>query len=82
MYTEMFSQDTLLYHHLRYNHYPPINDIFFDAAQEAITLANAGKWNTKITLPHGVKETVSKIVEGMYLESFIDSQALYDSFDE
>lgn len=63
--------DQALTWHLRGNHYPPIHLDFLAPAKKAIELANEGDWKTEITLPNGAVKTVSGIVEGLHLHSFV-----------
>ncbi len=65
------SQDQALEWHLQYNHYPPVHPIFFESAKEAIRLANQEDYDTVIILPNEKRLTVSAIIEGLHLDSFI-----------
>jgi len=69
----MFDQETMLRHHLQYNHYPPIHPSFVPIAQEAINKANAEDWDSMIAMPYGIKRTVAEIVELMHLEWFLEN---------
>ena len=64
---------TALRWHLTSNHYPPIHPVFIDTAEEAIAAANAGDWDTEITMPNGIVKTVGSIVEELHLGSFLDA---------
>lgn len=68
----MIDLDTSLHYHLRHNHYPPVSDAFIDTAKQAIDLANQGDYDTEIEMPNGVTLTVSRIVEGLHLDFYLD----------
>jgi hypothetical protein len=63
-----------LYWHLTGNHYPPIHPDFHPFAKQAIDLANAGDWDTVLTLPNGVDKSVAGIIKGLHLEPFLDQE--------
>ncbi len=69
--TEMFSRRTMLEHHLRYNHYPPISVSFADVAEQAIDACEFGDDERKITMPNGVTLHAHEIVEQLHLDSFL-----------
>lgn len=69
-----------LYHHLRYNHFPPVHEDFIPVAERAIELAQEAiwmdeqqGWDTVIEMPNGVSLTVSEIVEGLHLDFFLEA---------
>ena len=66
--------DQALTWHLRGNHYPPVHLDFLAPAKKAIELANENDWTTEIQLPNGKVLTVSEIVRGLHLDSFIQSE--------
>lgn len=57
--------------HLTSNHFPPIHRDFIPVAKEAIERANEGDWDHEILMPNGLTRTVSQIVEGLHLDSFL-----------
>jgi hypothetical protein len=68
----MIDLDISLHYHLRNNHYPPVSDAFIDTAKQAIELANDGQWDDEIEMPNGITLTVSRIVEGLHLDFYLD----------
>ena len=78
-FKDIVSEEQRLEIHLRYNHYPPIHNIFIPVAQKAIKLAqqaideeNNELCNEIIDLPNGKKLSVYKIIEGLHLDSFLE----------
>jgi hypothetical protein len=73
--------DQALRWHLRSNHYPPITLALLPVAKKAIEIANEAiamddedLWQTMIYVPTADKKlSVSKIIEGMHLDSFLDA---------
>ena len=70
------SQDELIAIHLESNHYPPVSIRFLPVAKRAIELANAGEWDEVIEMPNGKELSVSQIVKGLHLESFIREEEI------
>lgn len=70
--------DTALSWHLSSNHYPPIPQAMIEPCKTAIANANAGDWDTRITLPDGISwrgETTCPthaLIEHAHLHSFLD----------
>lgn len=64
---------TALHWHLVGNHFPPIHEDFHPAAREAIERVNNRQGQTPIDLPNGITKTAYEIVEGLHLESFLDT---------
>ena len=75
-------QDTALRWHLQHNHFPPVNLVFLDTAKEAISLANQRDWDVQLTMPNNRRLTVSAIVQGLHLDSFLDSFLGEDDDDQ
>lgn len=75
--------DTALLWHLTSNHYPPIPTAMIPIAKQAIENAHLGMWDKHIEFPEGWKVngltemSVSKIVEIMHLDAFIDEESLW-----
>jgi hypothetical protein len=76
--------DIVLDQHLRYNVYPPIPSIMFDACKMAIEMANADQLDAEVELPAGITykdgsstSPASEIIEYARLEGFIE----YDEED-
>ena len=65
------SQDAALIWHLQANHFPPIHSDFLPVAKEAIMRAQDGDWEQEILMPNGLTRSVSQIVDGMHLDSFL-----------
>ena len=71
--------DTALLWHLESNHYPPVPAAMVPVAKKAIEHANLGEWDASVEFPEGwvvnnLREMeVSKIVEIMHLDSFIEN---------
>lgn len=63
----------VLVHHLRYDHFPPIDLSFIPVAEAAIEAAQADDWDQTITMPNDVTLTVREIVDGLHLDFFIDT---------
>ena len=70
----MLPRQQALEWHLRGNHYPPISLVFVPVAEEAIDRANEGDWDSIIEMPNGKSLSVSKIIEGLHLESFLEEK--------
>jgi hypothetical protein len=70
----MIDLDTSLTYHLRHNHYPPVSADFIETAKTAIDLANCGQWDDEITMPNGITLTVSRIIEGLHLDFYLDDE--------
>lgn len=70
---EHAGDETALRWHLSSNHYPPVHPVFLETARQAITLANQGEWDAVITMPNGITKSVAGIIEGLHLESFIET---------
>lgn len=67
-----------LHWHLTANHFPAIDPVWIDVAIEAIEVANHGFEETVLDRPDGFNGekqyiTAIEVIEGLHLESFIDS---------
>ena len=67
----MFSEETMLGHHLQYNHYPPIATVFVETARRAIQLVDEECWDEEIVMPNGVTLLAREIVEQLHLHDFL-----------
>jgi hypothetical protein len=67
----MFPRRTMLEHHLRYNHFPPVSVVFTSAAEQAIDAVNADDAERRVNLPNGITLHAHEIVEQLHLESFL-----------
>lgn len=70
----METSDQMLAHHLRYNHFPPQPAAMVPYCQIAIERAEAGDWDTEITIKGSAKTmtvTVAQLVEDLHLDNFI-----------
>jgi hypothetical protein len=71
--------DTALLWHLTSNHYPPVPAAMVPVAKKAIEHANLGEWDASVKFPEGWvvnnlrQMEVSKIVEIMHLDAFIEN---------
>lgn len=73
--------DQALRWHLRSNHYPPLPMDLLPVAKKAIEIANEAiatededLWQTLIYVPTADKKlSISRIIEGMHLDSFLDA---------
>lgn len=71
--------DTALLWHLTSNHYPPVPAAMVPVAKKAIEHANLGEWDASVEFPKGwvvnnlSRMEVSKIVEIMHLDAFIEN---------
>jgi len=72
--------EVTLWHHLRYNIYPPVPSIMLQPAKEAIEACNAGEGEKNISLSEGARHKeygemcpADVLVESLRLESFLDS---------
>lgn len=61
-----------MYHHLRYNHFPPVDLEWAGPAERAIEEANDGFFEAMITGPDGELHSVMKIMDGLHLWEFLD----------
>ena len=68
----MLPEEQALEWHLQYNHYPPINLVFLPIALKALELAREDKWGEVIEMPNGKSLTVSEIIEGLHLDTFLE----------
>jgi len=68
-----FLFEVVLREHLTNNHYPPIDPVFIPSALEAISRAEEGDWDSDIDLPNGRTLPVSRIIEELHLESFLET---------
>lgn len=68
-----------LYHHLRYNHFPPVSDVWIKACQDAIDACDEGDSSREISVPSATVCTMPAydIVEGLHLDGFCDTLDLY-----
>lgn len=66
------NRSALLMHHLCFNHYPPVSDVFVPVAEAAIDHASEGKWDEMITMPNGVVLSVGEIVDQLHLLDFLE----------
>jgi hypothetical protein len=62
--------------HLSCNHYPPVHADFVVAAEEAIRLADEGRWEAEVTLPNGLVRTAAFVIEGLHLEPFLNGEEI------
>lgn len=70
----MQTDDVMLEHHLQNNHFPPYDKRLVPYCQIAIEKAEAGDWDTEITIKGDAGEltvTVARIVEDFHLHDFI-----------
>ena len=65
------STAVLLEHHLCFNHFPPISNVFVPVAERAIELANDGDWDETIEMPNGITLSAGEIVDQLHLTSFV-----------
>lgn len=70
----------LLEHHLQHNHYPPLSLGFIPYIQIVLERAEAGDWDTEITITSDENEdgvqitltqTVAELVDGLHLYEFL-----------
>ena len=62
-----------MYHHLRYNHFPPVDLSWAPVAEQAIAAAEAGDWDAVLAIGlNGRELTVRLVVEELHLDGFID----------
>jgi len=73
--------ETALRWHLSSNHYPPVHPVFLPTARQAIALANQGDWDTEIVMPNGITKTVSGIIDGLHLSSFLNENEDYSEYE-
>jgi hypothetical protein len=73
--------DVALRWHLATNHYPAVHPVFLPIARQAISLANQGDWHTEIVMPNGITKTVSGIIDGLHLSSFLDENEDYSDYE-
>jgi len=72
--------DTALLWHLTSNHYPPVPEAMVPVARKAIEHADCGEWDEIVQFPEGLvvngleEMSVSKIVEIMHLDAFIEQE--------
>jgi hypothetical protein len=81
-YDYLFSRTTMIEHHLRYNHYPPITSSnAVDIALQAIYLCEQERDDEPVQISgqyvhagggHGEVVTAGEIVEGWHLSEFIE----------
>lgn len=64
--------NVMLEHHLCFNHFPPISNVFVPVAERAIELANADEWDEEIEMPNGVVLTAGEIVDQLHLMDFVE----------
>lgn len=62
----------MLEHHLCFNHFPPISNVFVPVAEQAIALANEGDWDALITMPNDITLSVGEIVDQLHLIPFVE----------
>ena len=84
--TKGMKQETALTIHLLNNHYPPVNLVFLSTCRKAINYAKKGNklwekgledearalFNKEIKMPNGKTLTVTRIIEGLHLDSFLE----------
>lgn len=75
--------DVALEWHLTSNHYPPVSTTFIPACKEAIEHGNMQDWEYMIKLPNGKEVSVGEIIEGLHLDTFLDTypESLEDMYD-
>lgn len=56
--------------HLRFNHFPPVNEAFVPACVEAIDLIRSDDGDEPVFLPNGRTATAWQIIDGLHLEDF------------
>jgi len=61
-----------LEYHLQYNHYPPVDLVFVDAAIEAIENVKGGHEGFPVVLPNGLTKSSEEIVEDLHLEFYLE----------
>ena len=66
--------ETLLSIHLQSNHYPPVNLVFIPTCIEAIEACNNEDYEKILLMPNNKKMRVIDIIEGLHLDSFIESE--------
>jgi len=62
----------MLEHHLCFNHFPPVSNVFVPVAERAIELANEEQWDELIAMPNGVVLSVGEIVDQLHLIDFVE----------
>lgn len=65
----------VLEQHLKYNHYPPVSPKIIPYAQIALERAEAGDWDTEITIKgdnDSLTVTVRKLVDDLHLHDLLD----------
>jgi len=82
-------QAVALWHHLKYNHYPPIPESFIPVCEAAIAAINDGDYGRLIDLPDGVTHRVHgkqalawEIVEFAHLDGFVDDPGQEYEYEE
>lgn len=82
----MFSRSTMLEHHLRYNHFPPVPTGVLPFAEAALEMAADERWDDVVTMPHGEdgegtatltrpdgrEVTVRELIEELHLDCFLE----------
>jgi hypothetical protein len=75
----MFDRQTMLRHHLQYNHYPPLPAELVEPCERAIEACERDEGGTLIELPtsyvSGLEVAAAAIVEAFHLEDFLDTEA-------
>lgn len=67
-----------MYHHLRHNHFPPVDLAWAGPAERAIEEANDGFFDAKVLGPDGEWHSVTKIMDGLHLWEFLDDADVDD----
>lgn len=74
----MRTDDEMLAHHLQFNHMPPVAAQMVPYCQIAIERAEAGDWDSTITIKGDGGEmtvTVTEIVDDLHLHDFVAAHA-------
>lgn len=70
----MRTDDAMLAHHLQHNAYPPVDVRMVPYCQIAIERAEAGDWDSPITIKGDADEmtvTVAELVDDLHLHDFV-----------
>ena len=73
---EMVDEDTSLRWHLECNHFPSMLWLL-DAAKEAIECCRCDEWDTRIEIKPDVYVEAGKLVDGLHLEFYLDTEDEY-----
>lgn len=68
----MFSRETMVANHLRYNFFPPLPDDLVEPALLAVDFCQTEDYDAQVQIPGGNALAASTIVEELHLEQMVD----------